>query len=136
MGIDIQETILIVTGSELTPEEKDRPLAYKLKETIDAKGSNPYQKAVVVSDRWYLDNEMFQICPSILVGGPGVNAATANFHKEMALVWTDRENAFIQAKEHERVALWGMNQAGTEMALDRFVAGAYLDAMLLRHWQA
>ena len=135
VSIDIQDTILIVVGAELVPEEKDRPLAYDLKKIIDIHGNSPYQRAVVVSDRWYLDNEMFHICPTILIGGPGVNAVTANTYKEMPVLWTDQQNIFLQIKNNTNVALWGMDQAGTEQAIQKFIQDDYLNDWLKSNWR-
>ena len=135
MTIDIQETLLIVVGSELIPEEKDRPLAYRLKDIIDREGSTPYQRSIVVSDRWYLDNEMFHICPTLLIGGPGVNAATAYFYKEMTLVWSEQETAFFQFKSPDCFSLWGMNQAGTDRAIQYFIESGQLKDLLNRCWK-
>ncbi len=138
MNIDINETILIVVGSELVPEEKDRPLAYRLKERIDSKGCSTYQRAIVVSDRWYLDNDMFHICPTIIIGGPGVNYASAEFYKDTPVVWSEGDNAFLQVTEEDtpnHALLWGMDQAGSEQAINHFVEGKFLDHFLSRSWK-
>jgi hypothetical protein len=138
--IDVNDTVLIVVGSELVPEEKDRPLAYTLKRTIDAQGRNAYQRAIVVSDRWYLENEIFQTCPSIIVGGPGVNAAAAHFYKKIPVVWTSSEkgDAFVQVSLGDSAAcaaLWGMNQQATSAAMDAFVDQGFLQNMLSLAWK-
>lgn len=140
MQIDVNDTVLIVVGSELVPEEKDRPLAYTLKRAIDAQGRNAYQRAIVVSDRWFLDNEIFQACPSIIIGGPGVNAAAALFYKKLPVVWTSSEkgDSFVQATFNDtiaRAALWGMNQQATGVAVDAFVEHGYLQNMLTAAWK-
>ena len=36
--VDTEETVVLVTGSSLTAEERDRPLAYLLKAEIDRRG--------------------------------------------------------------------------------------------------
>lgn len=136
--LEINETILIVTGSELVPEEKDRPLAYRLKEQIDRRGFSPYHRAIVVSDRWYLDNELFQICPVILVGGPGVNQVTGQIYKKIPVAWTDQGQSFVQitpAGTDAKAALWGMNQESTRTAVEAFLDRGYLDRFLWAIWQ-
>jgi len=135
LNLDINDTILIVTGSELTPELKDRPLAYRLKETIDPFGKNQYQQAIVVSDRWYLENEILQICATLLVGGPGVNAATSELFDKLPMHWAFNEQAFIQwLRESEtKAAIWGMNQASTTQAVDFFIQ-EFLDEFLDIAW--
>ncbi|MEW6235415.1 MAG: hypothetical protein AB1656_08530 [Candidatus Omnitrophota bacterium] len=137
MSVDINETILIVTGSELLPEEKDRPIAYLLKEKIDARGATRHQRAIVVSDRWYMENELFHICPVILVGGPGVNAAAAEIYKSIPVAWSDEESAFVQMAEKTPVkaSLWGLNQEGTLKAADSFLQNGYLESFLSLSWK-
>jgi hypothetical protein len=55
--VDTEETVVLVTGTSLTAEERDRPLAYLLKSEIDQRGAgHAYRRAVVVGDAWYLDN--------------------------------------------------------------------------------
>ena len=39
--VDTDETVVLVTGSSLTAEERDRPLAYLLKAEIDRRGDGP-----------------------------------------------------------------------------------------------
>ena len=39
--VDTDETVVLVTGSSLTAEERDRPLAYRLKAEIDRRGVGP-----------------------------------------------------------------------------------------------
>ncbi len=50
--IDVNETILIVVGSDIKPEEKDRPLAYWLQKKIHESNGfakTPFRKSVVIS---------------------------------------------------------------------------------------
>ena len=49
--VDTEETVVLVTGSSPTAEERDRPLAYRLKAEIDRRGvGHAYRRAVVVAD--------------------------------------------------------------------------------------
>lgn len=137
MKIEIDETVLIVTGSELVPEEKDRPLAYRLKDEIDKRGTNQYRRAIVVSDRWYLENELLHLCPTVLIGGPGVNKAMAELYNKIPVVSTVDDKAFIQLSDGEsnvQAAVWGMNCAATEEALDQFMEKVFLDKFLHYAW--
>ena len=62
--VDTEETVVLVTGSSLTAEERDRPLAYLLKSEIDRRGAgHAYRRAVVVADVWYLENRLFHHQP-------------------------------------------------------------------------
>ena len=70
--VDTEETIVLVTGSSPAAEERDRPLAYRLKAEIDRRGAgHAYRRAVVVADLWYLQNRTFQLNPTVAIGGPG-----------------------------------------------------------------
>lgn len=137
MQIDVNDTILIVVGSELTPEEKDRPLAYTLKRIIDERGSNAYQRCIVVSDRWYLDNELFQVCPTLIIGGPGVNAAAAHFCEKIPLVWNDNQESFLQVSISDTIAkalIWGVSQSTTEQSMTMFLENGHLEDFLNEVW--
>lgn len=137
MSIDINETILIPVGSELSPEEKDRPLAYHIKTVIEEHSQGVYQKAIVVSDRWYIENEMFHLCPTIFIGGPGVNAALDLYYNEIPVIWSDNEATFLQMKTGQddiKVALWGLTQMQTNAAIERFLH-KYLNQFLAASWK-
>ncbi|HEU4699465.1 MAG TPA: hypothetical protein VFS40_09815 [Gemmatimonadales bacterium] len=138
--VDTEETILIVTGTELTAEDRDRPLAYWLKQQIDQRGvGHPWRKAVVVGDAWYLANRVFHLNPTVAVGGPGANAVAQQFASALPVVWKDEdEQAFIQLDfddERKRAALWGMNAAATASAVEGFVIHGQLDELLRRIWK-
>lgn len=137
--VDTDETIVLVTGSSITAEERDRPLAYRLKAEIDRRGTgHAYRRAVVVADLWYLDNRIFHLNPTIAIGGPGANGVAQEFSLLLPTVHTVGEQAFIQLDfegELKRAALWGANAAGTATAVDTFLSGAYLDDLLGRVWR-
>ena len=83
--IDTDDTILIVTGTEIPAEMNDRPLAYRLKAGIDRRGEGKtFRGAVVVSDGWFAQNRIFHLCSAVAVGGPGVNALAASLVEELA----------------------------------------------------
>ncbi|HXE58040.1 MAG TPA: hypothetical protein VNK43_08560 [Gemmatimonadales bacterium] len=137
--IDTDETVIIVTGSDLRAEERDRPIAYLLKREIDRRGAGyPYRRAVVVGDAWYLDNRIFHVNPTIAVGGPGVNALSQVFAPELPTMWAVPDRAFIQAEwsgERKRVAIWGMDMQGTADAATAFIQQGLLDDLLAHVWR-
>jgi hypothetical protein len=49
------------------------------------------------------------------VGGPGVNAFTAQIYEELPVAFTRDEHVFIQmsVETGKRAALWGMDQEAT-----------------------
>jgi len=75
--VDPEETVVLVTGTSPSAEERDRPLAYRLKAEIDRRGAgHAYRRAVVVADDWYLEHRTFHLNPTITIGGPGANGVT------------------------------------------------------------
>ena len=46
--VDTEETIVLVTGSDIRAEERDRPTAYRLKAEVDRRGDGQaFRRAVV-----------------------------------------------------------------------------------------
>ena len=137
--VDTEETVVLVTGSSVTSEERDRPLAYGLKAEIDRRGAgHAYRRAVVVGDLWYLDNPIFQLNPTIAIGGPGANGVSQEFSAVLPTVYKREEQVFVQVDfegELKRAALWGANAGLTAAAVDVFTTQGYLDDLLGRIWR-
>ena len=94
---DIRNTVLLVVGYGILPEEEDRPIAYEVKQAIDARGKGKEScAAVVVTDMWILNQEMAELFPAIAVGGPGVNAFAAQIYEDLPVVFTREQQVFIQ----------------------------------------
>jgi hypothetical protein len=137
--IDTDETVVIVTGSDIRAEERDRPTAYRLKEEVDKRSDGqPFRRAVVVGDAWYLENRIFHLNPTIAVGGPGVNGVAAGLSQQLPILWTQDQRAFVQADfeaEAKRAILWGMDAEATMISVQAFVAQGFLDDLLRRIWR-
>jgi hypothetical protein len=137
--VDIEETIVLVTGSSVTAEERDRPLAYQLKAEIDRRGAgHAYRRAVVVADAWYLENRTFHLNPTIAIGGPGANGVAQEFTAFLPTVYSRDESVFVQVDfegELKRAALWGANAASTAEAVQVFTTQGQLDDLLNRVWR-
>ncbi len=137
--IDTDETIVLVTGASLTAEERDRPLAYRLKAEIDRRGAgHAYRRAVVVADIWYLDNRIFHLNPTIAIGGPGANGVSQELADSLPTVYSLDEQVFVQAEfegELKRASLWGVNASFTSAAVDAFMTQGFLDDLLNRIWR-
>lgn len=137
--IDTDETVIIVTGSDIRAEERDRPTAYRLKQEIDRRSDGQaFRRAVVVGDAWYLEHRVFNLNPCIAVGGPGVNGLAAELSQQVPVVWTQDQRAFVQvdfAAEAKRALLWGVDAEATMMAVQTFVSQGFLDDLLRRIWQ-
>ncbi len=137
--VDTDETVVLVTGSSLTAEERDRPLAYRLKAEIDRRGAgHAYRRAVVVADIWYQQNRIFQLNPTIAIGGPGANGVSHDFTETLPTVYAREERVFVQADfeaEAKRASLWGIDASCTAAAVDVFMTQGYLDNLLSLIWR-
>ena len=135
---DVRSTVLIVVGYGILPEEEDRPLAYDLKRAIVARGQGSGDRgAVVVTDMWMINQEMAELFPAIAVGGPGVNAFTAQVYEELPVAFTRNEHVFVQMNREtgKRAALWGMDQDATREAVERFTKDGWLERFLELAWK-
>ncbi|MGI8818441.1 MAG: hypothetical protein ACR2HW_04795 [Gemmatimonadales bacterium] len=137
--VDTDETVVLVTGSSLTAEERDRPLAYRLKAEIDRRGAgHAYRRAVVVADIWYQQNRIFQLNPTIAIGGPGANGVSHDFAETLPTVYARDERVFLQADfeaEAKRASLWGIDASCTAAAVEVFMTQGYLDNLLGLIWR-
>jgi hypothetical protein len=149
MGPDVDETnaVMIVVGSHLRAEERDRPLAYGLRTRIEhwreqhADQLDVPLTPLVCTDLWYLNHADLQRRPTICLGGPGVNALAAINANQ-----SSEEEGETRAPEpspdeprvtimidpdftHLRVGVWGTNTELTEKGLQLF-CDRYLDAYL------
>ncbi len=137
--IDTDETVLIVTGTEIPAEMNDRPLAYRLKAEIDRRGmGKPFRQAVVVSDAWFAQNRIFHLCAAVAVGGPGVNALAGQLVNELPMLLKRDDRVFVQGKwegEEKRASLWGMDRVATAQAVEAFIGEGHCDAFLSAAWK-
>ena len=137
--IDTDETILIVTGSDLPAEMNDRPTGYALKAQLDRLGAGkPWREGVVVSDRWFAENKLFHLCSTIVVGGPGVNAVAAALVNDLPMLVQRDDRIFVQGAwdgETRRVSLWGADRLGTAQAVEIFLREGYCADFLNKAWR-
>ena len=138
--LDVNETILIVVGADIKPEEKDRPLAYWLQRKIqeaDGYGKTPFRKTVVISDALYNSDKIIQACPTICIGGPGVNTIANEWVKKLPVYISEDNKYYIQYdldSAKKRISIWGMDQETTSGALNIFVESGLLKQYLERVW--
>jgi hypothetical protein len=137
--IDTDETVLIVTGSDLPAEMNDRPIAYALKAEIDRRaGDVPFRGAVVVSDRWYAENRIFHLCATIAVGGPGVNALAASLVEQLPALMQRDDRVFVQGEwdgDEKRISCWGIDRVATAQAVEAFLREGHCDRFLKAVWR-
>jgi len=139
----LENGLLIVTGSNLRAERADRPLAYRLKSTIESvfDTQSGHHVVVVISDLWYLNAAALHSLPMISVGGPGVNAAAAYLCKRLPNALLIDGVLAIQMDvnlEDLRASVWGSSHEYTAGAIDIFIGKGYLnrflEAMALRQF--
>ena len=137
--IDTDETVLIVTGTEIPAEMNDRPIAYRLKEEIDRRGAgHTFRRAVVVSDHWYGENRIFHLCPTVAIGGPGVNRVAAALLNDLPMIVQRGDRVFVQGNwdgETKRACLWGADRVATAEAVERFIADGLCGQFLASTWK-
>jgi hypothetical protein len=134
---DIRNTVLVVVGYGILPEEEDRPIAYEIKRAINSRGAGEENRgAVVVTDVWALNQEMAELFPAISIGGPGVNAFSAQIYEELPVLFTRDQQVFVQMDQErgKRAALWGMDQESTREAVEIFLREGFLDRFLDLVW--
>ena len=70
--LDLEETIVVVTGSTRAALERDRPLAVWLRDEIDRRADGQaYRRAVLTDDESYFRSDILQRQTTIAIGGPG-----------------------------------------------------------------
>lgn len=139
--------LLIVTGSTIAAEMRDRPLAYRLRECVmrwvDATnqgGSKANGAAVapsdlqpvVCSDLWYLNARELAERPAIAIGEPSSNAATALISSRLPTAFVIEGSLRVHLDPEYidlRAAIWGVSAASTASAIDLF-AERYLSEFL------
>jgi len=136
---DVRTTVLVVVGHSLLAEEEDRPLAYELRRVINERGRGADgHQGVVVTDVWILQHEMAEFFPVIALGGPAVNAFTAQIYEELPVAYTRDQRLFIQIDPEgagKRAAVWGMDHETTREGSQLFVADGFLDRFLDVVWR-
>ena len=135
---DVRNTVLLVVGYGILAEEEDRPVAYEIKEAIAARErGTEHRGAVVVTDMWMLNQEMADLFPAVAIGGPAVNAFTAQMYEQIPVAFTRDEHVFIQMDQErgKRAAVWGMDAPATREAGQRFVREGFLERFLALTWR-
>jgi len=135
--VDPRRTIILVTGSNIVAEDRDRPLAYFLKTEIDKRGDGEAMRGIVVSDLLYLFSDKLQGCASIVVGGPKVNILAQMLYRDLPLVITVEQAMFIhmdRGDTQRHVLIYGWDYETTHQAVRLFVDSGQLDNFLAAVW--
>ena len=138
LDFSVEELLPIVVGAHLRGEIADRPLAARLARLIrswQAAVLDPDDTALrplVCSDVWFLNDRDLQHQPCIVIGDPGVNAASAHFAARLPRTYVVENHCAVQFDPQFldcTVCIWGVDARATEAAFDAF-ATRYLDAYL------
>jgi len=131
---DLDSLILIVVGTTLRAEEKDRPLAQQLAAEIQKRlPVDSGWRCLVVSDLYYINDKELHRCPTISLGGPGVNHLSAMYFRELPAALAVDNVLLIQmdvTMQDLRAAVWGMNHETTVEALQTFIEKGHLERYL------
>jgi hypothetical protein len=136
--LDVERLLPIVVGAHLDAEVHDRPLAARLRNRIITWQRDGHDECddplepIVLTDLWYLNQQPLRLRPTIAIGPPEVNAATAYLAGKVATAFVAEDQFRIQLDPElidERTCLWGSTPAATSRAVDLF-AERYLEAFL------
>lgn len=137
-GLDPAHLLLIVVGAHLRAEEVDRPLAYRLRDQVQAWATRHRDslatpiRPVVCSDIWYLNHNILHTRPTVSIGGPGVNALSSHFARSIAGRDDEDQQVILQIDPEFtdlRVSIWGTDHDLTVKGVDMFLRD-YLEAFL------
>lgn len=117
------ETILLVVGCNPIPELLDRPLAEVLRDGIDALGApNPFRRGIVLGDMYYLSDSSLWQYPVLSVGGPFVNALTAQISQSAGMHHVFGSLYWVRSHgEPPRAAVWGQSSRGCYESVRQFI---------------
>lgn len=128
-----ETTLPIVVGAHLSAEVHDRPLAAIVRDEIAGRLSAPDPLVpIVCSDLWYLNTAPLRTQPTIAIGTPEQNAATAFFAGRIPTAFMVEESFRIQLDPELldlRTCVWGQTPRQTAAAIEAFI-DRYLDSFL------
>ncbi len=134
-----RDVLPIVVGAHLEAEVVDRPLGYRLRDSVLRWARATLEGEVVVAavpvvccDLWYLNTEALMGRPTICIGRPEVNAASAYFANRLPAAFVVEQTLCVHLDVEFitlQACLWGANEQTTASAVDLFV-DRYLDPFL------
>lgn len=134
--LDADSLLLIVVGAHLQAEAADRPLGYRLRAQIvrwlDEHLESEPLAPMVCTDLWYLNAPELMARPTISIGRPGLNAASAYFASRLPTAFVIDETLQVQLDlefVNLQACVWGVDHEGTASAVDAFVE-RYLEPFL------
>jgi hypothetical protein len=127
--LDLATVIPIVVGAHIEAELTDRLVANRLRDRmIEVIAASPDADCsrlhpVVITDLWYLNNQPLRVRPTIAIGRPEVNAATAYLARKVptALVVEDAYRIQVDPEFIDvHACLWGTSPAATATSAEVF----------------
>ena len=122
-------TVAIVVGAHPRAEIADRPwagrLARMIRATLRSRGldGDMAPQPLVITDVWYLNDDQLRLQPTIVIGDPTVNAASAMLANRLPCAYAIEEACQLLLDPEmlePRVCLWGVDDETTGLAWQRF----------------
>jgi hypothetical protein len=141
MPIETARLLPVVVGAHPRSEIADRPLAQRLVSAIRQwqRQTIPDEDArlipMVMTDLWYLNDKELLLQPTIAIGEPGANAASAYYGTRLPKSYVvDGQLQVLADLEflEPSVTMWGVDAYATRTALDWFIArhlGRFLESI-------
>lgn len=117
----------VVVGAGPRSELADRPLAERVAEAIRASTDLPPAAdlhPLVVTDLWYLNDRELMLQPTIAIGDPEQNAASAFYGSRLPTMLMIEEQYRVLMDQDAGIGhacLWGTTHAATVTAVDAFI---------------
>jgi len=132
MDLETSRLLPVVVGAHPRGEIADRPLANRLvaamRQWQRQQGGAAGERAlipVVMTDLWYLNDRELLLQPTVAIGDPSSNAASAYFGTRLPRAYVVdgqlqvlADLAFVEPS----VAMWGADARATRTALDWFIS--------------
>ncbi len=126
--VNIDQVIPIVVGTHLRAELGDRRRGYYLGEAIvqwmEQNQITGPPWPLVCSDMWYLNQAELRSRPTICIGQPEINAATASLSSKLDTAIL-AENAYRIQCDQEHIDLkccmWGIDDAHTNQCVEQYI---------------
>ncbi|MDP7008748.1 MAG: hypothetical protein QGI78_04165 [Phycisphaerales bacterium] len=124
-----QDLVLpIVVGANLSAELTDRRRATFLQQSIlawmEAQQIADPPWPLVCTDLWYLNDLELRVQPTICIGNPDINAATAALSSKLDSAYLEENHFHIQLDPEFvelKCCIWGVDDSGTRAGLEYFV---------------
>jgi len=123
----------VVVGAHPRSEMRDRPLASRLLQAIrlwqreNLQDARSRLRPIILTDLWYLNDKELLLQPTICIGDPSSNAATAYYATRLPKAYVVDGQLQVLADMQflePTVVMWGIDANTTRTALDWFIARA------------